>query len=436
VFQGGASAQDSGDVRVLQEQLRNQGQVIRQLEERLRLLERQLPQAYDDAKLQGLRGRGDTPASGAAQTGTRGPPTGGPVVAAEAASSTSTPTAGSSGAPAPQAAPVGQQAPATPVRETEVYDDIKLLARQPSIFDRRLSFEMGVNYSRFDRRQLALSGFYALDAIFLGTLSVDQIKGNTTTVDLTARYGLSDRFGVDLQVPYVYRDNLFLSGGTSNNPAQITEATVQSQGVGDVTAGVSWQIGRESRGWADIVASARVRFPTGDHPFGIKTVVINDANGEPTSLKVPTRLPTGTGLYAYQIGLSVLKTYDPVVLYANVGYTFNAQGSFSDISNGAGVPGDVKLGNTMSLGAGMVLAMNDTTAFSVGYSMLASGATKTRVEGADWQQVNGSQGNAAVLSVGVTHSLTQKLSMITSVGVGLTSDSPNYTLSVRFPYRF
>jgi len=26
--------------------------------------------------------------------------------------------------------------------------------------------------------------------------------------------------------------------------------------------------------------------------------------------------------------------------------------------------------------------------------------------------------------------------MVTSLGIGLTSDAPNYTLSMRFPYRF
>jgi uncharacterized protein with beta-barrel porin domain len=51
-------------------------------------------------------------------------------------------------------------------------------------------------------------------------------------------------------------------------------------------------------------------------------------------------------------------------------------------------------------------------------------------------RVVGSEGNAAILSLGVTHALTPKLSMVTSLGVGLTNDSPNYTFGIRFPYRF
>jgi hypothetical protein len=80
--------------------------------------------------------------------------------------------------------------------------------------------------------------------------------------------------------------------------------------------------------------------------------------------------------------------------------------------------------------------MNDTSAFSVGYTMLTTRGTKTRVDGQDWVRVVGSEGNAAILSLGVTHALTPKLSMVTSLGVGLTNDSPNYTFGIRFPYRF
>jgi hypothetical protein len=80
-----------------------------------------------------------------------------------------------------------------------------LAGKQAPLFDRKFTLDTGVTYTRLDRRQLALSGFYALDAIFLGQLSLDQVKANTLVVDTTARYGLSDRWTVDANIPLLYR---------------------------------------------------------------------------------------------------------------------------------------------------------------------------------------------------------------------------------------
>ena len=432
------------DVQVLKERLESQERVIQRLTAQLQELDARLalpptalfPAPVPNNALQAMRGRGDPsrPVGALAQAGgsTAAPQPGG-----------NAPRTAPQGQGAQAPAATGQQAPAATGQQapdkkdaTEVGDDIRLLARQAAVFDRKLSLELGYSYARFDRRQLALSGFYALDAIFLGTLSVDQLKGNTHNVDLSVRYGLTETIGVDAQLPWTYRGNLYLSGGANNNPGQLTEARVKESAQGDASAGISWQVGRELRAGADVVASLRLRMPTGETPFGIPTRIVADVNGELTSLKVPTRLPTGNGFYTFQPGISILKTYDPIVLFANASYSISPARHFDDISAGSGVPGSVKLGNTTTIGFGMILAMNDTSAFSVGYTMLTTRGTKTRVDGQEWVRVVGSEGNAAILSLGVTHALTPKLSMVTSLGVGLTNDSPNYTFGIRFPYRF
>ena len=429
-------AADAEEVQALKERLESQDRIIRRLAAQLQELDSRVALLPSDAPaapvpsnaLQAMRGRGDPARSGSTLAQAGG------TTAATLQGGTAPRTA-PQGQAAPAPAATGQQAPEKK-DSGEVGDDIRLLARQAAVFDRKLSLELGYSYARYDRRQLALSGFYALDAIFLGTLSVDQLKGNTHNVDLSVRYGLTETVGVDAQLPWTYRGNLYLSGGANNNPGQLTEARVKESSQGDASAGISWQVGREIRAGADVVTSLRLRVPTGDTPFGIPTRIVADANGELTSLKVPTRLPTGNGFYTLQPGLSILKTYDPIVLFANVSYSISPSRHFDDISAGSGVPGRVKLGNTTTLGFGMILAMNDTSAFSVGYTMLTTRGTKTRVDGQEWVRVVGSEGNAAILSLGVTHALTPKLSMVTSVGVGLTNDSPNYTFGIRFPYRF
>ena len=465
-----AQAPNADEIARLEALVAQQGRLIERLESRLDEIEGARPApavnsgGVDDALLGEIRGRGPTAvqpkAAGAPQPSA--PAAAQPVTAAApqpgapAAAQPSAPAAAQPSAPAVAAStPVpARAAPATPAptgatpvgevtqigtdsrTESELSYDIKLLARQAPIFEKRLTIETGLTYTRYDRRQLALSGFYALDAIFLGNLSVDQVKAETFTYDATLRYGLTDSIGIDITVPWVKRDTIYLSGGASNAPNQITEERVGTTALGDVSLGVSVQLARESRGYADVVGSLRVRLPTGEDPFGIGTRTVQDENGDLSSLTVPDRLPTGSGVRTWQMTLSALKSYDPVVLYANVGYAYSEPGSFSDISSGSGVSGEVQPGHSFTLGGGMVLALNDTTAYSLGVSMLRTQASKTRVTGGDWARINGSSGQAATVNLGVTHALSSQWSLVTSVGIGMTSDTPDYTFSIRFPYRF
>jgi hypothetical protein len=458
-----AQTGDADEIARLQELVVRQGRLIERLESRLDDIESSRATAtnggtVDDAVLGEIRGRGQTTAqpkaAPASQPGTsQATPAGAatpaavpapvpsgtaPAAAAAAAPAPAQPARPAAAPSAPGAAPTGEVSTigTDSKTETELSYDIKLLARQAPIFEKRLTIETGLQYTRFDRRQLALSGFYALDAIFLGNLSVDQVKAETFTYDATLRYGLTDRIGIDLTVPWVRRESTYLSGGASNAPTQITEERVGTTALGDISLGVSVQLERETRGYADVVGSLRVRLPTGEDPFGIGTRTVVDENGDLSSLTVPDRLPTGSGFRTWQLSLSALKTYDPVVLYANVGYAYSEPASFSDISSGSGVSGEVQAGNALSLGAGMVLALNDTTAYSIGVSMLRTQATKTRVTDGDWRRVNGSSGQAATVNLGVTHALSSRWSLVTAVGIGMTSDTPDYTFSIRFPYRF
>ncbi len=69
-------------------------------------------------------------------------------------------------------------------------------------------------------------------------------------------------------------------------------------------------------------------------------------------------------------------------------------------------------------------------------SQRISQESETQFDGASKQKVIGSDGNAATFSVGVTYALSDKWSMSTSLGIGLTPDAPDFALSMRFPFRF
>ena len=78
-----------------------------------------------------------------------------------------------------------------------------VLLEEHALFDQALSMELGYSYAHFDRSELILRGFLALDAIFLGELSVDEIEGDIITTTLTTRWTATPRLQLDLQVPYL-----------------------------------------------------------------------------------------------------------------------------------------------------------------------------------------------------------------------------------------
>ncbi|WP_224013047.1 MULTISPECIES: hypothetical protein [Paraburkholderia] len=303
------------------------------------------------------------------------------------------------------------------------------------LFDHKLTLDWGISDTYYDRRQLQLSGFLALDAIFLGNINLGQTKSHQVMADLDVRYGLTDRMSIDVDVPYIYRHSSFIVGGAGGAASSLSDASVNSNAIGDVNFGLYYQFLKETNNMPDVVGSLRVKTPTGTSPFGIKVVQLTPDN---TNLVAPSKLPTGTGFWNVTAGLSVLKTYDPVVLFGSFSYTYNISRSFSDISSVVGQtqPAEVKLGDIIQFGGGVALAFSDKDSASISYTMAIEPQSKTKAPGGGWSGVPGSETTASVLNFGLNHVVNKHLTINGAVSVGLTPDAPNFVVGVRFPYTF
>ncbi|GHA87139.1 transporter [Cognatilysobacter bugurensis] len=362
--------------------------------------------------------------------------------AAPAADATSPP-----GAPEPSAAPTPAAAPvAAPVQigqaraeenaERREQERALVVREHAPLFERTLTFDAGYSYSYYDRRQLALSGFLALDAIFLGTINLDQTKATLMTLDLSARYGLTDRLSLEATVPYVWRDTRFVSAGAGGASNVVTELQLHSNGIGDASLALYYQWIKESARLPDIVTSLRVRGPTGRSPFGLKLI---QPDAENSNLNVPEDLPTGTGLWSATANVSALRTYDPVILFGNLGFTWNRANEFDDISPvlNQTVPARVSLGNTIQLSGGIAIALNDRSAISFSAASALSAATHTKVPGQDEEQrVPGSSVNATTLNIGASYALPSGWTLNGQLAAGLTPDAPNFVFGLRASHSF
>jgi hypothetical protein len=67
---------------------------------------------------------------------------------------------------------------------------------------------------------------------------------------------------------------------------------------------------------------------------------------------------------------------------------------------------------------------------------LLSAKAALRYKGAPWTKVIGSDANAATFNLGVTYAMSQHTTLVTMLGVGLTPDAPDYSVTFKIPYMF
>ncbi|GKW48768.1 transporter [Halomonas sp. NCCP-2165] len=317
------------------------------------------------------------------------------------------------------------------VREARPSQSVEnVLREEHALFSDRLTIEPGINYSYSDRSQLALRGFLALDAIFLGEINVDTVQSHITTFDINTRYGLTDRLEVGLGLPFVYRSSTYQSIGDEFSTERNSEASVSEADIGDISLSLSYRLLPETLTRPDVVVSLGVRAPTGTDPYGI--ALREDPN---TNLNIPDELPTGNGVWGVSLGASVLKTLDPAIVFANLGYTYNFEESFDDISATDGAqPGDVKLGDTIRLGMGTAFALNERLSLSLSYSHEYIRQSETTQNGVT-NKVVGSEANVGVFNIGGTYALSEDVSVVTNFGFGLTDDASDISLTFRMPFQ-
>ncbi|WP_434952921.1 transporter [Shewanella sp. HL-SH4] len=309
-------------------------------------------------------------------------------------------------------------------------DDV--LQEAHNVFSRKFTIEPSFTYSYYSRKDLILRGFLALDAIFLGNLNLDRIRTNTTRFDLTTRYTLNERWQFELSLPYLYRWTQYDSVGEGNSSQRYETAKISGGQIGDVSGAVYYRIITESVDWPDVVWNFRLRAPTGKDPFGILLETSDTGN-----LTYPTEMATGSGVWGVSTGFSLAKTFDPAIVFFNFNYGASFAESFDDLSGSAGLsPGEIDLGNYLDYSVGLAFAVSERMSLSMSFNQRFYTKTKQRPEGGEWDKIPRTDTNTASLGIGATLALSPNLSMVTSIGAGLTEDSPDYQISLRFPYRF
>lgn len=336
----------------------------------------------------------------------------------------------------PPERPVGK-APDTGNRPPEV----ARIFEEPSVLTPKGHFilepSLQFGYSATDR--VALVGYTVIPAILIGLIDVRQVKTTTETAALTLRYGLTKRLELEARVPYSHINTDTISREVFTGTAQDRVFTAGGSGIGDVELAARYQFSEGSLDKPFYVGWLRYKSRTGKDPFEVVTDCVQRCIGSvtdpsnTTGTGLPLDLPTGSGFQALQGGVTWLYASDPAVLFGSFSYLHNFPRhnvSRHVLDGRSEFIGDVDAGDIIGFNLGMGLSLNERFSLSLGYDQSFVGRTR--------QNGVALPGSARVvlgtLLIGGSYRFSDLHTVNFSLGIGVTRDTPDVTLTVRTPF--
>jgi hypothetical protein len=200
---------------------------------------------------------------------------------------------------------------------------------------------------------------------------------------------------VELRIPYVFLRTDRSTGDQGD--------TVHESGVGDLQLGFTKQLAEERPERPGLLASLTWRIPTGDFRFG-----------------EPSR---GGGFHALQGALTLVKRQDPLVFFGTVSYTSVRERRHGDA--------EIDPGDSVGMKLGTMLAASPRTSIRGSFEVSRSG--RTQISGV---AIRGSDTVVATLQFGLATLLSKRSLLDIQVGIGVTPDAPDFSLTVSLPVRF
>jgi len=290
--------------------------------------------------------------------------------------------------------------------------------------------EPSLQYAYSSSNRIALIGYTIIPALLIGLIDVREVKSNSLLAALTVRRGITNRFELEAKIPYVHRWDSSVGRevvtGTANPEVFDTDGT----GIGDVELSGRYQLNDGGADKPYYIASLRFKTRTGKDPFEVE--IDRTMRSTTGGSGLQTELPTGSGFYSLQPGLTVLVPSDPVVFFGGISYQYSfKRDDVKQKTRDGDVPlGEVQPGGAFGFNFGMGLALNERSSFSIGYDHLSVGKVK----------LNGSTAATSVrvqlgtLLLGYSYRLDSKRTLNLSLGAGLTSDTPDLQLTLRMPF--
>jgi hypothetical protein len=296
-------------------------------------------------------------------------------------------------------------------------------------------------YSAVDK--VSIEGFAILPALLIGVIDVFEADRDTYIAALSARYGITNRWEVEMRAPYLWRRDTTRSReflqGQGGTDVQESSRSASGEDIGDIELGIRYQFPRLAN-WPYFTGNLRIKADNGTDPFELAARA--SLSGTPENID---DLPTGSGFWSLNPSVTFIYPSDPVVFFGNLGYLYTVEddkgiGPLVTPPPPATEPvpayafGDVDPGDALRFNFGMGFSLNDRSSFSLSYSLDVF--DKTEIEFAREKKVAGSDVTVGKFLIGYSLRLPTGSPLNLSIGIGATEDAPDSDITFRMPFNF
>ena len=277
----------------------------------------------------------------------------------------------------------------------------------------RLAANYDLNYSYVGNQAIDVG--FAASTSDIDLLRIETTRAHTITNTLSVDYGLLDNLTISGTFPFVSKFT------------QSTEFSGTSYDIGDLVFGARYQpFVQSATGGPTYTITSSLSLPTGRSPF-------DEIVGQNTS--------TGSGYASATIGMNASQVFDPVALFGSLNFTGAKSVDHLHQANPAdgSVLTSLKPGKSIGFGAGFTYALSYNVSTSVSFQETVTTASRIGVTDGSGNAIAPratAMQVAAILNFGLGIRLSPKTTINLTAGVGLTVDSPDFSLGLNMPLTF
>jgi hypothetical protein len=262
-------------------------------------------------------------------------------------------------------------------------------------------YELGFSFAHASYDKIAVDGFTVFPVLVVGNIVSEQVRRDIVMNNHSFRAGLPFDMQFDLFVPFGYEhEQTFREDGTYDED--------ETDGLGDISLALSHQLVNAHDFWPDTLVGINWKSTSGQDPYRLVSA------DEPA---------LGTGFQTWGASMTMLTTSDPIVVFGGLSGTYTQQDRKSI--------GLVKPGESFGLNLGMALALNLDTSLSFNYQY-----QHTLEAEIERQDIRGSDVQTSMFTIGLSKAKGSLYAVDVDLAIGLTRDTPDFQLTLAFPFRF
>ncbi|MGC4059478.1 MAG: transporter [Aquabacterium sp.] len=290
-------------------------------------------------------------------------------------------------------------------------DQAALLKQTLTASDKQYSLIKTGKWSATYDLSYAYTGQQSIDAKWsdstLTLFKISNTRAHTITNTVSVDYGWRDNVTANVAMPIVskYSESSDFSG--------------LSHGFGDLQVGARWQPFEMRRDAPSFTTSATVRLPTGRSPY--RTIAGQN-------------LATGSGTAGLTLGVNSSKVIDPIALFGSASLGLSAPARHLSQERDGVTLTSVAPGPTLGFGGGFAYALSYDVSTTMSFQESLSFPSKLTFDNGTTSRT--SMQSSGTFNIGLGVRVAPQNTINLSVGIGLTSDSPDFTLGMNMPLNF